>query len=75
METIDYKELIHVIDSIVVYEKDGLELCVEYVNDKYLYIEVEENEQYNMIEKMIEALEKININYIFLLKKLRVINK
>lgn len=58
IETIGYKKLIHIIDDIIVYEKNGLELCIEYVNNKYLYIEVEENEKYNTIEKMIKALEQ-----------------
>ncbi len=63
MEAIGYKELIHVIDSMIIYEKDGLELCVQHVNGKYLYIEIEESEQYNTVEKMIKALEKTNIDY------------
>ena len=63
LQTVGYKKLIHIIDKIVVYEKNGLELCIEYVNDKYLYIEVEENEDYNTVEKMIMALEKTNIEY------------
>jgi len=31
-----YKELIRIVDFISVYKKDGLELCIEDVNDKYL---------------------------------------
>ena len=63
LNTVGYKELIRVIDNIEVYEKDGLELCVEDVNDKYLFIEIEENEKYNTIEKMIKALDDTKIDY------------
>ena len=63
LETAGYKELIKVVDYIDVYEKDGLEINVEEVNNKYLFIEIEENKKYNSIEKMKEALEQTNINY------------
>lgn len=57
------RELIRIDDHIVVYEKDGLELAIEYVNDKYLYIEVEANEKYNTVMKMKDALEELGIGY------------
>lgn len=63
LKTIEYKELIKIIDHIDVYEKDGLQICVEDVNDKYLFIEVEENDKYNTIEKMMEALKNTKIDY------------
>ncbi|MGM9877401.1 MAG: hypothetical protein ACI33S_02010 [Bacilli bacterium] len=63
LNTIGYKELIRVVDYIDVYEKDELQICLEDVNNKYLFIEIEENEKYNTIEKMIAALESTGINY------------
>ena len=63
LKTMGYKELIRIVDYIDVYEKEGLQICVEDVNDKYLFIETEENEKYNTIEKMINALESTGINY------------
>jgi adenylate cyclase class IV len=39
LKTIGYKELIRIIDYIDVYEKDGLQIYIEDVNDKYLFIE------------------------------------
>lgn len=63
LKTIGYKELIKIVDYIDVYEKDGLQICIEDVNNKYLFIEIEENKKYNTIEKMIEALENTGINY------------
>ena len=47
----------------MVYEKDGLELAIEYVNDKYLFIEVEANQKYDTIDKMKNALEEVGIEY------------
>ncbi len=63
LKTIEYKELIRIVDNIEIYEKDGLQICVEDVNDKYIFVEIEENEKYNTIEKMIGALESTGINY------------
>jgi len=63
LKTIGYKELIHIIDYIDVYEKDGLQICVQEVNQKYLFIEIEENNKYDTIEKMIEALDNTKIDY------------
>ena len=63
LNTIGYKELIRIVDFIDVYEKDGLQICVEHVNDKYLFIEIEENDKYDTIEKMIKCLEKTKIDY------------
>lgn len=63
LKTIEYKELIRIVDHIEVYEKDGLQICIEDVNDKYLFIEIEENEKYNTIEKMIDVLESTGIDY------------
>ena len=63
LKTIKYKELIRIVDHIDVYEKDGLEICIEEVNDKYLFVEIEANAKYNSIEKMIEALESTGIKY------------
>lgn len=63
LENIGYKEFINIKDLITVYEKNNLEFAVEYVNDRHLYIEIEENETYDTIEKLIDALEKTKINY------------
>ena len=38
LKTIDYKELIRIVDHVEVYEKDRLQICVENVNDKYLFV-------------------------------------
>ena len=63
LKAIGYKDLIRIVDHIDVYEKDGLQICIEDVNDKYLFVEIEENDEYNTIEKMIKALENTKIDY------------
>ena len=63
LEIIGYKKLINVFDEIIVFEKDGLEINIEYVNDKYLFVEIEESEKYNTVDKLIEALNNTNIDY------------
>ncbi len=63
LKTIGYKELIRIVDHIDVFEKDGLQICVQDVNNKYLFIEIEENDIYNSVEKMIEALDNTAIDY------------
>ena len=62
-EKLGFQELIRINDHIMVYEKDGLELAIEYVNDKYLFIEVEANQKYDTIDKMKNALEEVGIEY------------
>ena len=63
LNIVGYKELIKVNDYIEIYEKDELQICVQYVNRKYLFIEIEENEKYDSIKKLIEILDKTKINY------------
>ena len=63
LETINYKELIRVVDKIDVYEKDGLEILIEDVNDKYLFVEIETNEKYDTIDKLMKVLYNIKIDY------------
>ena len=63
LKVLGYHEVIRIVDNIEVYEKDELQICVQYVNNKYLFIEMEENEKYNSIEKIIDALEKTKIDY------------
>ena len=57
------RELIRIDDHIVVYEKDGLELAIEYVNDKYLFIEVEANLKYDTVDKLKDAIQEVGIEY------------
>lgn len=63
LENIGYQELLKMHDEIIVYSKEDLEIAICYVDNKYLFIEVEENDKYNSITKLIKGLENTNINY------------
>ena len=68
MEAINYKKLIEIEDNLVVYSNDKLEIAVQLVNNKYLFIEMEDeghftNKKYSNINDMIKDFEKINIDY------------
>lgn len=69
MESIGYKILFEVYDKITVYSNGNIEICVQYVNDRYLMIEMEDvgdktkNHHYDNIEDMIRDFDKIGIDY------------
>lgn len=63
MKAIGYKELIKVFDQVNEYEKDGLNIYIERVNNKYLFIEIEANKKNNTIKKLINVLDKTGIDY------------
>jgi len=65
-EAIGYKKLIKINDHLIVYSNDNTELVVQLVNNKHIYIEMEENceyidKKYNDIEEMINDFNKYNI--------------
>lgn len=66
MKTIGYKELIHIQNNSVVYTNDKIELAVQLVNDKYIFIEPEDkseylNKTYSSIEEMKEEINLYNL--------------
>lgn len=66
LELIGYKELIQIRDHLIVYVNDKTELAVQFINDKYIYIEIEEksnyvSRKYDSIEEMIDNLKQYNI--------------
>lgn len=63
LELIGYSEFIDIYDEILVYEKEGFEICIQYVNDKYLMIEIEVNDKYKSVDELITKLESIEIDY------------
>ena len=58
-----YKELLSIDAQIQTYEKGDLGICIQYVNNKYLLVEVEEKGSLDTVEKLIAALDEINIDY------------
>ena len=66
MKTIGYKELIHIQNNSVVYTNDKIEFAVQLVNDKYIFIELEDkseylNKTYISIEEMKEEINLYNL--------------
>lgn len=66
MKTIGYKELIHIQNNSVVYTNDKIEFAVQLVNDKYIFIELEDkseylNKTYSSIEEMKEEINLYNL--------------
>lgn len=66
MKTIGYKELIHIQNNSVVYTNDKIKFAVQLVNDKYIFIELEDkseylNKTYSSIEEMKEEINLYNL--------------
>lgn len=58
---IGYRFLIKIIDHIKVFNNGEVEFAVQLVNDKHIYLELEENGLYNCIDKMKEKLNSFNL--------------
>ena len=66
LEVMNYEELIRINDHLLIYMNEEDELAVQLVNDKHIYIEVEEfsdrlNKQYSSLEEMKNVFSKYNI--------------
>ena len=60
METIHYKKMFEINDDCIVYSNGKNKLAVQLVNDKYIFIEMESDENN---KKSIEELEKDLLSY------------
>ena len=65
-EALNYEELIRINDHIIVYSNNIDELAVQVVNNKHIYIEIEEkcnyiNKKYNSLGEMINVVSKYKI--------------
>lgn len=68
MNRINYRTLFEINDRCIVYANEETELVVQLVNDKYIFIEMENkaefiNKEYFDIEEMKKELEKYNLPY------------
>lgn len=84
MQCIDYNILFEIYDKITVYSNGLIEIASQYVNDKYLFIEMEDvssstpKHNYNNLDDMISDFEKIGIDYDksnYFVKKAQIILK
>ncbi|MBR2248868.1 MAG: hypothetical protein IKG58_01375 [Bacilli bacterium] len=63
---LNFEELININDNMIVYSNNEDELVVQYVNNKHIYIEIEDkchyiNKEYKTIEELKEVITKYNI--------------
>ena len=51
--------LLDINDHCIVYKKDNIEICVQLVNQKYIFIELEdkENADITMMKKVLNSLD------------------
>lgn len=66
LEALNYQELIRINDHLLVYANDEDELCIQIVNNKHIYIEIESNcefidKVYNTAKEMKEVFKKYDI--------------
>lgn len=66
LKQLGYNKLIHIKDHISVYSNDTCELCIQEVNNKHIYIEIEDechyiNKTYETIEEMKDEFDRYNI--------------
>ena len=61
LKAIGYKEIMTIIEDDIVYEKDGFKLAIKNIKDGDNLIEIEENERYNAIEKLIQKVNELEI--------------
>ena len=63
LEKLDFEELISINDHILVYASDKDELVIQNVNNKHIYIEIEEKCNYvNRFYNSIDEMKKVIIN-------------
>lgn len=66
MKSINYKKLFKIYDKCIVYANKETELIVQLVNDKYIFIEMEDNceyinRHYNSVEELKEDLNRYQL--------------
>ena len=61
LKAMGYKEIMNIKEEDIVYEKDSFELSIKNVINGDNLIEVETDDKYNTIEKLIEKINEINI--------------
>lgn len=62
MESIGYTRLLTVNNETKVFKLNDLEICVQYINNQFITIEVEGNEN-ETIDDLIKNIEKYNLSY------------
>jgi len=60
MEAINYRKLFHIYDRCIVFANSETELVVQLVNDKYIFIEMEDECQH--IDKKYNSIEELKLD-------------
>ena len=63
LKMLGYKELMPIHAQIETYEKGDLGICIQWVNNDYLLVEVEEKGKLDTVDKLISALDSTQIDY------------
>lgn len=66
LEALNFEKLISINDNLTVYSNGVDEIVLQYVNNKHVYIEIEDkcnyiDKKYSSIEEMIDVIKKYNI--------------
>lgn len=61
LKAMGYKEIMNIKEDDIVYEKDGFELAIKDVLNGDKLIEVETDNEYDTIDKLIKKINEINI--------------
>lgn len=66
LEALNFEKLISINDNLTVYSNGVDEIVLQCVNNKHIYIEIEDkcnyiDKKYNSIEEMIDVIKKYNI--------------
>lgn len=80
LKQLEFEELIRIKDNLYIYASDTDELAIQFVNDKHLYIEIEDccnriNKIYNSIDEMKDVIKKCSIpikNENYFVKKVEI---
>lgn len=63
LKVLDYKHLIKIYDNMTIFKKGDIEFGLQQVNDKYLLLEFEENDNIKGIQNLISIIDSIGIDY------------
>ena len=56
-----YYELMNISEKDTIYCKDNIEFALKYIEDDYILIEMETNEQFNTAEKLKNIMDSLNL--------------
>lgn len=61
LKAINYKEILHIKENDIVYEKEGFQISIKEILNGENLIEIEENEKFDTIDKIKQKLNELEI--------------